>query len=652
VKTRGDYGFKTFVSRPIFVDHNNTDPKRTRGVIVDSLLHIEPSNKRRASFDYYSSAPQNHAPETWVELLLEIDAKQFPRLAAEIKNGDIDSVSMGCNVEETECSICSNRASTIDQYCAHVQSKGQKFSTDDGHEKLAYEDCYGVNFFEISLVFDPADETALVTAPVIAKTAKPGSLYKESPAKSKAQFRLMKGICEGNIDHPDISKDVACEFVKNHQSPKGLPEKKDSAVKTPENEKTRSVNKRIADSYDLDSISLDDSISDGLCPECNNPVDLSDGKCNKCGFSIPPEGLDDPDLNKAKDVKERKARKRLDRSVNSTMKTTMTFSRLVDEAPDLKRLAANGWDILATPNPRDKNEKTLTEDGRPATDEPSGKRVIEDQLVPVTTRKRRSMKKKALGEMEPGDAGKEETPQNNEDSTPIKEHQPGTQETPYPTNSEEEPMNSEDSAPIKEHQPGTQSLQYKKKEDNEPQDSEDAAGMTEHHPDSEWDKGNPGQTHSKAAADDAAEFNDVFGGDDDSAPDVTVDEDDIDVSVEDEGDVTTVKLDVPVKVPTLHAKAVETLMFEAMKLVDDELTYGITKPEEKWARIAQVQAEGMPYITASREMLKRQKTAGVLVRAQKRARKVAGASSLPPLSGLRTGSATEATATPDEALFS
>jgi hypothetical protein len=49
---------------------------------------------------------------------------------------------------------------------------------------------------------------------------------KMSPAKSKSQFRLMKGICEGNIEPTDgITKKVACEFVKNHQSPKGLPEK-------------------------------------------------------------------------------------------------------------------------------------------------------------------------------------------------------------------------------------------------------------------------------------------------------------------------------------------------------------------------------------------------------------------------------------------
>jgi len=52
------------------------------------------------------------------------------------------------------------------------------------------------------------------------------------PAVSKNQFKLFKGICEGN--YPDgyrgISKAVACEFVKG-QSPKGLPKKKKFRIK-------------------------------------------------------------------------------------------------------------------------------------------------------------------------------------------------------------------------------------------------------------------------------------------------------------------------------------------------------------------------------------------------------------------------------------
>lgn len=44
------------------------------------------------------------------------------------------------------------------------------------------------------------------------------------PAKSKAQFKLMKAIAEGTYPsgYRGISRKVAREFV-NHQSPKGLP---------------------------------------------------------------------------------------------------------------------------------------------------------------------------------------------------------------------------------------------------------------------------------------------------------------------------------------------------------------------------------------------------------------------------------------------
>ena len=46
------------------------------------------------------------------------------------------------------------------------------------------------------------------------------------PAKSKQQFKLMKGICAGSIKpRKSLTKKVACEYVKG-QSPKGLPRKK------------------------------------------------------------------------------------------------------------------------------------------------------------------------------------------------------------------------------------------------------------------------------------------------------------------------------------------------------------------------------------------------------------------------------------------
>lgn len=156
--------YRSFVGKPLFVDHHNSDPKRARGVVVDAQLHVEDLDKVSSFDPYYSTAPDNHKPPTWIELLLEVDAKRFPKLAKAIINGEIDSVSMGANVERTRCSHCQNWASTPEEYCAHVRSKGAHFDFIDqlGQKtsKRAYEDCYGIGFFENSFVFDPADETA------------------------------------------------------------------------------------------------------------------------------------------------------------------------------------------------------------------------------------------------------------------------------------------------------------------------------------------------------------------------------------------------------------------------------------------------------------------------------------------------------------
>jgi hypothetical protein len=170
--SNNEYGFSTFIGKPIFVDHHNSDPSRARGVIVDAKLHVDDYKTAAQKDSYYRDAPSNHTPPTWVELLLEVDAKSFPKLAKAIIAGSknakdgIDGFSMGCDVERSVCNICKNSATTPDEFCKHVMMKGASFDHYDemGHRtsKKAYEDCYGIKFFEISAVFDPADETALI----------------------------------------------------------------------------------------------------------------------------------------------------------------------------------------------------------------------------------------------------------------------------------------------------------------------------------------------------------------------------------------------------------------------------------------------------------------------------------------------------------
>lgn len=149
-------GYRTFIGKPVFVNHHNEDHRRMRGVIIDAALHRD-------------KLPTG-APDTWVEGLMEVDALRFPRLASAIVKGDIDRTSMGCDVDYSVCSVCDNKATNPAEYCKHIpRMKGQRIYRADpktGKKEgiLVREICYGLRFFENSLlVEEPADPTAFFT---------------------------------------------------------------------------------------------------------------------------------------------------------------------------------------------------------------------------------------------------------------------------------------------------------------------------------------------------------------------------------------------------------------------------------------------------------------------------------------------------------
>ena len=148
--------YRTFVGKPVFVNHHNEDHRRARGVIIDAALHRD-------------TLPSG-GPDTWVEVLMEVDALSFPRLAQAIVARDVERTSMGCDVEYSICSICGNKATSPAEYCQHIpRMKGQRIYRSDhktGKKEgvLVREICYGLKFFENSLlVEDPADPTAFFT---------------------------------------------------------------------------------------------------------------------------------------------------------------------------------------------------------------------------------------------------------------------------------------------------------------------------------------------------------------------------------------------------------------------------------------------------------------------------------------------------------
>lgn len=145
-------GYQTFVGKPVFVNHVNDNHRRARGVIIDAALHKD--------------SLSDGSPDTWVEVLMEIDAVRFPKLAKAILDKRIDRTSMGVDVERSQCSACGNWATSPVEYCVHIpKMKGKKMRKrgEDGTltDHLIRETCYGLSFFENSvLVEPPADPTA------------------------------------------------------------------------------------------------------------------------------------------------------------------------------------------------------------------------------------------------------------------------------------------------------------------------------------------------------------------------------------------------------------------------------------------------------------------------------------------------------------
>ena len=145
-------GYKTFIGKPVFVNHHNDDHRRMRGLIIDAALHEDWN--------------PDGTPDTWVEGLMEIDGLKYPKLAQAIIAGHIERTSMGVDVKYSICSVCNHKATTPMEYCAHVPGMKGKIHyrvTGSGSRvgTLIRETCYGLSFFENSLLVEPpADPTA------------------------------------------------------------------------------------------------------------------------------------------------------------------------------------------------------------------------------------------------------------------------------------------------------------------------------------------------------------------------------------------------------------------------------------------------------------------------------------------------------------
>jgi hypothetical protein len=106
-----------------------------------------------------------------VELLLEVWGSRGQDIIDRIDKGETIAVSMGVRIPYDTCSICGNKAKKKEEYCDHLKREAHKpclINTilRDGRQIYAINGNYNLaehpnplRFFDISIVFRPADQT-------------------------------------------------------------------------------------------------------------------------------------------------------------------------------------------------------------------------------------------------------------------------------------------------------------------------------------------------------------------------------------------------------------------------------------------------------------------------------------------------------------
>lgn len=147
-----------------------------------------------------------------VELLLDIHGSKGQDIIDRVNKGEDIAVSMGVRIPYDICCICRNKAKTREYYCDHLKYELGKFLP-DGRKVYAINGDYDysvhpkpLNFFDISIVFRPADMTGYMLKKVAEEMEETvGSAYlaeKQASMQDKVAYlkklskmdKVIKGI--------------------------------------------------------------------------------------------------------------------------------------------------------------------------------------------------------------------------------------------------------------------------------------------------------------------------------------------------------------------------------------------------------------------------------------------------------------------------
>lgn len=358
--------YSTFEGKPVFVNHVNHDVNRARGRVAVANYH-------------------EHGKDKYIECFMLVDGNAYPKLAKELREDNLDSVSMGCDIVSSRCSIssCRNEAKNQFEFCEHIlNKKGQMV---DG--ELVFEECLGLSFFELSYVFDPADETAVMqsvhvgskTSSLIWREPLPGehfAYWKDANTGIEFEFNLVQGTVS-NYSGPSAI------FEVNEVYDEDFPFSWLDDVEVAKSSMVSQFSDWYATQYGkrprFGSLALEDTVSpldvdtlrtEEMCPECG--TDDFDGKeCDECGYVPPIDELSEPDVNAVEkpDVKEEpKDEEKSDEDeeeveVDEKLKKALLARRL-------NRRTANDWQEVDTGYGVVNLIKVIREDGLTAKIDP------------------------------------------------------------------------------------------------------------------------------------------------------------------------------------------------------------------------------------------------------------------------------------------
>lgn len=136
---------KTFETSPahVFRHHINKDPSRAIGRVIFSIYN-----------------DRMHR----VELIAEVDRELGSDIEQRIAAGEFPATSMACKTPYDVCSICNNKAHTLQEYCVHLKQHLGRVMP-DGSRVMALN-VAPLRFFDISIVIKPADITSSVLSKV------------------------------------------------------------------------------------------------------------------------------------------------------------------------------------------------------------------------------------------------------------------------------------------------------------------------------------------------------------------------------------------------------------------------------------------------------------------------------------------------------